>query len=159
MTIPPPGPPTLLNKISSFPNCLTDSLIISSQSFSDVTSPIKIFPIPPSFSITSKVSSALSTSISQSKILAPSLAIKIAAACPVPAISPLVPAPVTIATLPSSLCPDGIFFLLEYKIYDCIFIFIDNLININFIFFIYNDPMSYSNTILINCCNSKRSSY
>ena len=70
--------------------------------------PINIFPIPPSFSIELRVSSALSISMSLSNTFAPSLAINIAAACPVPAISPLVPAPVTIATLFSSLCPDGI---------------------------------------------------
>ena len=110
VTIPPPGPPTLLKRISNLLNCLIDSLIISSQSFSEVTSPIKIFPIPPSFSITFSVSSALSMSISQSKILAPSLAINIEAACPVPAISPRVPAPVTIATLSSNLFPKAIIF-------------------------------------------------
>ena len=80
VTIPLPGPPTLLNKISNLPNSFTASLIIDSQSFSEVTSPIKILPSPPSFFITLSVSSALFISMSESNIFAPSLAIKIAAA-------------------------------------------------------------------------------
>ena len=74
-----------------------------SQSSSLVMSPAIVDASPPSDSIIRSVSLARSSIWSTSSTLAPSRAIRIAAAFPFPIPSPLDPAPVMIATLPSSL--------------------------------------------------------
>ena len=73
-----------------------------SQSSRLVMSPWKTDASPPSDLMISSVSSARDSTWSTSRTLAPSRAIRIAAALPLPIPSPLDPAPVMIATLPSS---------------------------------------------------------
>ena len=65
-------------------------------------SPWKVDASPPSDLMISRVSLALSSTWSTSSTLAPSRAIRIAAALPLPMPSPLDPAPVMIATLPQA---------------------------------------------------------
>ena len=74
-----------------------------SQSSKLVMSPWKVDASPPSDVIISRVSAARASTWSTSSTFAPSRAIRIAAALPLPMPSPLDPAPVIIATLPSSL--------------------------------------------------------
>ena len=66
-------------------------------------SPWNVEASPPSDWMMSSVSLARSSTWSTSSTLAPSRAMRMAAALPLPMPSPLDPAPVMIATLPSSL--------------------------------------------------------
>ena len=102
-TVPRWEMPTLLSRMSTRPYRSTAAWAMRSQSSSLVMSPWMVDASPPSCLITSSVSLARSSTMSTSRTLAPSRANRMDAALPFPIPSPLEPAPVTMATLPSSL--------------------------------------------------------
>src|SRR5918998_2722212 len=102
-TVPTEARPMLLTSTSTVPNASTARWTIASQSAARVASAWTTRASPPSFSISSFVSSARSAYRSTSTTFAPSRASTTAVALPVPTPGPGVePAPVTIATLPST---------------------------------------------------------
>src|SRR5947208_14984952 len=100
--------PTLLCSTSSPPQRPTASATIASQSALWVTSAAKASAWPFSARMSPTVSSARSFCASTQSTRAPSRAMRIAAALPLPTPGPREPAPVTIAILPASRSPIGV---------------------------------------------------
>src|SRR5262249_39743866 len=100
--------PTLLCRTSRPPQRPTASATIASQSALRVTSAAKASASPCSARIKLTVSSARSFCASMQSTRAPSRALRMAAALPLPTPGPLDPAPVTIAILPRSRSPIGV---------------------------------------------------
>ena len=94
--------PTLLSSMSSRPYSETAKSTSALHSSSLRTSAANAEAIPPSASISASVSLARSIFISPRTTFAPSRANNVAVAFPLPIPSLLEPAPVTIATFPSS---------------------------------------------------------
>ena len=101
-TVPRREMPTLLSRMSSRPYRSMQASTIRSQSAARVTSACTVDATPPSAWIISIVSAARSSVMSTSRTFAPSRANSVAVARPLPTPGPLEPAPVTIATFPSS---------------------------------------------------------
>ncbi len=102
-TVPSDASPMLFTRMSTVPKASTAALTIASHSAARVTSAPNTLALPPSSSIICRVCSARSGCRSTSRTLAPSRASTTAVALPVPIPGPgIEPAPVTIATLPST---------------------------------------------------------
>src|SRR6266702_4636092 len=102
-TVPSAASPMLVTRMSTVPNASTAARTIASHEAARVRSPPNTAALPPSSSIICRVCSARSGYRSTSRTLAPSRASTTAVALPVPIPGPGVePAPVTIATLPST---------------------------------------------------------
>ena len=94
--------PTLLSSTSRRPHRSTAASTIRRQSSALMTLASNTSASPPSSRIMARVSSARACTLSTKRTLAPSRANRTAAALPLPTPGPLEPAPVTIATFPSS---------------------------------------------------------
>jgi len=101
-TVPRPPIPTLLSRMSSRPHRRTASSTMAPALSARVTSASNTAASPPPCSIMVSVASAAARLTSTRRTLAPSRANRTAAARPLPMPAARDPAPVTIATFPSS---------------------------------------------------------